>query len=127
AARFRDWVTRLGEGTAAGEFQASEVVARARALSAVDSPSPSVLEIYASEAKGHLATLQAEFDRWRQSPGSEASHEFMRAAHTLASSSGTAGFESIAGLAAALEQWIPFSRSTTLESDVAAIGNVIAE
>src|SRR5262245_10067998 len=60
-------------------------------------------DIYHGEAAQHVAALQSEFAAWRAAPGA-ASHEFMRAAHTLASSSQTAGFGDIGELADALEE-----------------------
>ena len=72
----------------------------------------SLFEIYMREAAQHAATLEAQCALWRKAFGSEASPEFVRAAHTLASSSRTAGFEQVAALAEALEQWMPHARLT---------------
>jgi len=69
-------------------------------------------EIYMREAAQHAATLEAQCARWRRDFGSEAPPEFVRAAHTLASSSRTAGFEQVAVLAEALEQWMPHAPRT---------------
>jgi len=69
-------------------------------------------EIYMREAAQHAATLEAECAEWRRQLGSEAAHEFVRAAHTLASSSRTVGFGQIAELAEALEQWMPLAPRT---------------
>ena len=72
----------------------------------------SFFEIYMREAAQHAATLEAQCALWRKNFGSEAPAEFVRAAHTLASSSRTAGFEQVAVLAEALEQWMPHARHT---------------
>lgn len=72
----------------------------------------SLFEVYMREAAQHAANLEAHCAEWRRNAGSEAPHEFVRAAHTLASSSRTAGFEQIAALAEALEQWMPHARHT---------------
>ncbi|MDH3320609.1 MAG: Hpt domain-containing protein [Betaproteobacteria bacterium] len=72
----------------------------------------SLFDIYMREAAQHAATLDAQCAEWRRNFGSEAPHEFVRAAHTLASSSRTAGFEQVAVLAEALEQWMPHARQT---------------
>ena len=72
----------------------------------------SFFEIYMREAAQHAATLEAQCAQWRRNFGSEAPQEFVRAAHTLASSSRTAGFEQVAALAEALEQWMPHARHT---------------
>jgi chemosensory pili system protein ChpA (sensor histidine kinase/response regulator) len=72
----------------------------------------SFFEIYMREAAQHAATLEAQCALWRRDFGSEAPAEFVRAAHTLASSSRTAGFVQVAALAEALEQWMPHARHT---------------
>src|SRR5262249_19407912 len=64
---------------------------------------------------------------WRSAPpGEEVAHEFLRAAHTLASSSRTAGFTEIADLAGAVEQWMPFARNSTRQADVDTVRAAIA-
>ncbi len=63
-------------------------------------------EIYLGEASGHIDTLGREMSAIEANPLSAVSHEFMRAAHTLTSSSRTTGFESIAEVAFALEKWL---------------------
>ena len=88
---------------------------------------PDVLEIYLKEARGHLATLDAQCARWCANRGTSAPDEFMRAAHTLASSSRTAGFEPIAELAGALEHWMPQAGRTVDEADAALIAEAVAE
>jgi chemosensory pili system protein ChpA (sensor histidine kinase/response regulator) len=88
----------------------------------------SFFEIYVKEATQHVLALETECTAWRKTPGSEASHEFLRAAHTLASSSRTAGFTEIADLAGAVEHWVPFARQAVQAGDVnpvqAAIGKL---
>src|SRR5262249_21844400 len=85
------------------------------------------LEIYLREATQHVAALDAECNRWSNAPpGEEVAREFLRAAHTLASSSRTAGFTEIAELAAAVEQWMPFARLSTGQADVDTLRAAIA-
>jgi chemosensory pili system protein ChpA (sensor histidine kinase/response regulator) len=84
-----------------------------------------MFEIYLKEAAEHVAALEAGFAEWRATPGADTPQPFMRAAHTLASSSSTAGFSQIAELAGALEQWLPFARHTTEASDVRLIQDAI--
>ena len=124
-AAFAGWVSQLREHSLAGEVDAQELVALARSLKAGDEQ-PSFLEIYTKEAAGHVLALEREFARWREAPGSEASHEFMRAAQTLASSSNTAGFAEAAALAAALEHWVPFARHATADADAQVVETAIA-
>src|SRR6185503_9614087 len=84
-------------------------------------------DIYYKEASEHVATLEAQCREWQQMPGAEASHEFMRAAHTLASSSRTAGFPALADLAGALEQWTGFSARSTAPGDAELVQATIAK
>jgi chemosensory pili system protein ChpA (sensor histidine kinase/response regulator) len=77
---------------------------------------PHMFEIYMKEARQHVGALEREFQAWRVAPG-EASREFVRAAHTLASSSTTTGFAPIASLAAALEQWMPVAPRSSAAKD----------
>ncbi|HLX81652.1 MAG TPA: Hpt domain-containing protein [Burkholderiales bacterium] len=79
-----------------------------------------MFEIYVKEARQHIAVLDSQFEGWRANPG-EAAREFVRAAHTLASSSLTAGFVPIADLAGALEQWMPFAPRSGAPADAALV------
>ena len=63
-------------------------------------------EIYIEEAKTHIATLETEMFMLESNGMRPVSHEFMRAAHTLTSSSRTTGFTMIADVAHALEKWL---------------------
>jgi chemosensory pili system protein ChpA (sensor histidine kinase/response regulator) len=85
---------------------------------------PHMLDIYLREARGHLDTLSREYRTWRSAPG-EVTREFVRAAHTLASSSNTAGFAPIASLAAALEQWTPFAAQSIELKDAKLVKKAI--
>ncbi|MFL6565328.1 MAG: Hpt domain-containing protein, partial [Burkholderiales bacterium] len=85
-----------------------------------------MFDIYMKEAAEHVEALEAGLAEWRATPGADTPQSFMRAAHTLASSSSTAGFHQIAELAAALEQWLPFARHTIEAGDVRLIEAAIA-
>ena len=87
----------------------------------------SFLEIYLKEALQHVATLEAEYDEWRNMPGGGVSHEFLRAAHTLASSSRTADFTAIADLAGAVEHWLPLAQYVTEEGDAEVVQSAIGK
>lgn len=78
-------------------------------------------EVYRKEAAQHVATLEAEYERWCNRPDLEVPHELLRAAHTLASSSRTAGFAAIADLAGEVEHWTPYARQVSDEEDVNAV------
>ncbi len=75
---------------------------------------PALYEIYLREAFMHLATLNAEFVQWSAHPEYAVSHEFVRAAHTLKSSSRTTGFTAVAELSDALELWLRYLGSESL-------------
>ncbi len=67
---------------------------------------PAFFAIYVGEAEEHAAVMEQEMGRIESDPMIPVSDAFMRAAHTLASSSRTTGFESLADVAAALEKWL---------------------
>ena len=122
--RFTTWIEQLrnGELLVVDARPISELAVRLRAQEA---PAARVLDIYFKEAAVHTGTLRRECAAWTEKRGGEASPEFMRAAHTLASSSRTAGFADIASVAAALEQWIPLAPRTTQEADAAVIARCV--
>ena len=117
---FADWIGRLrkGETPAIDEQPISELVGR---LAADDSAVRRVRDVYLKEATQHVATLKSECAAWLAKPGAEASPQFARAAHTLASSSRTARFDALADLAGELEQWVPLAERTQQSTDRDAI------
>ncbi len=68
--------------------------------------SPALFSIYVGEADQHATTLEREMSAIEADPMHPVSHEFMRAAHTLTSSSRTTGFHVLADVAHALEKWL---------------------
>jgi chemosensory pili system protein ChpA (sensor histidine kinase/response regulator) len=120
------WIAQLrkGEPPSVDATAIADAAARLRAQDAPPAASR-VQEIYLKEAAAHVAALQSECAAWRQAPGSEAGSEFMRAAHTLASSSRTAGFPDIADVAAALEQWMPLASRTVEAGDAERIASCV--
>ena len=119
AKHFASWVEQL----AAGErppIDPGVIAGLAQRLK------PEVGQIYLKEARSHIATLEAQCKSWCANRGTSAPDEFMRAAHTLASSSRTAGYEPVANLAAALEQWMPFAGNTVEEADAALVSSIVA-
>ncbi len=62
--------------------------------------------IYLGEAEIHIATLDNEMATIESNLLRPVSYDFMRAAHTLTSSSRTTGFSMIADVAFALEKWL---------------------
>src|SRR4051812_15768649 len=80
-----------------------------------------MFDIYIKEAGEHVEALEAGLAEWRATPGADTPQSFMRAAHTLASSSSTAGFHQIAELAGTPEQWLPFARHTIEAGDGGSI------
>lgn len=122
--RFTAWIEELrnGEPLVVDARPISEMAGQLRGQ---EGPAARVLDIYLKEAAGHTVTLKREYAAWAQKRGGDASAEFMRAAHTLASSSRTAGFADIASLAGALEQWVPLAPRTTQEPDAVVISRCI--
>ncbi len=68
--------------------------------------SETLFNIYRNEAATHLAALNSQYAAWRNAQSATIQHEFMRAAHTLGSSSRATGLTVIADLSHALEQWL---------------------
>ena len=62
--------------------------------------------IFLAEADHHVATLQAECAQLRERPEQPIRDDFLRAAHTLSGIASTTGFDSLADLSHALEQWL---------------------
>jgi len=117
---FAEWTARLRAGEPL-VVDSAPIAALAQRLK------PGVRDIYLKEARAHVATLEAHCSRWCANRGTSAPDEFMRAAHTLASSSRTAGFEPIAALALALEQWMPHAGQTVEEADAALVAGAVAD
>ena len=74
-------------------------------------------EIYLGEASQHVETLDGEMAIIEANPLNPVTHEFMRAAHTLTSSSRTTGFESVADVSFALEKWLSDAIELTPQFD----------
>jgi chemosensory pili system protein ChpA (sensor histidine kinase/response regulator) len=68
--------------------------------------SRTLFAIYLGEAEQHASEMEAQMAAIEADPLHPVSADFMRAAHTLASSSRTTGFESIADVSHALEKWL---------------------
>lgn len=62
--------------------------------------------IYVDESEQHVVAMDREMAAIEADRMTPVSADFMRAAHTLASSSRTTGFESLAEAASALEKWL---------------------
>src|SRR6267378_2585291 len=128
SAAFTGWIGRL-RGRETFMLDGKAIVERAQKLRAVE-PEPeeitvgttrlarSFFDIYAKEALQHVQTLESQ---------SKASDEFARAAHTLASSSRTAGFDAVADLAAALEHWTPVASHVSASRDVEPVKEAVGK
>src|SRR5688572_8371647 len=84
-------------------------------------------DIYTKEANEHIKVLRDECATWRDAMPADVSADFMRAAHTLASTSRTAGFMPLADLAALLEQWSAFSQDTKEPSDAETVQAAVVD
>jgi chemotaxis protein histidine kinase CheA/CheY-like chemotaxis protein len=67
---------------------------------------PTFLSIYLGEAETHIATLEREMQALEDNRFAPVSHAFMRAAHTLTSTSRTTGFTMVSDVAYPLEKWL---------------------
>src|SRR6266850_2343952 len=119
AKQIAGWTEKLRAGEAP-QFESAVIAGLTQPLK------PDVFEIYLKEARAHIAMLEGQCTRWCANRGTSAPEEFTRAAHTLASSSRTAGFEPIAELAAALEHWMPFAGLTVEQADAASVAGAVA-
>ncbi|HSA71369.1 MAG TPA: hybrid sensor histidine kinase/response regulator [Burkholderiales bacterium] len=141
SASFAGWIERLrgpGLDGLVDDSTIVELAARAKAdpsdvsaagmvtIGTVSIPR-GLYSIYTNEAAEHVKVLKAECVKWRQAMPAEASQDFMRAAHTLASTSRTAGFIPLAELAGALEQWTQFAKETVDAADANTVQDAVAE
>ena len=121
-ASFSEWIAAL-RGPGLKSVDGTKVTALAKAAKSGGEPdsvtvgtvtvSRGLYDIYTKEASEHIAVLEAQCKIWRAAPQpADASPDFMRAAHTLGSTSRTAGFAPLADLAAALEHWTGFAAET---------------
>ncbi len=95
----------VGESAPApGEEAASEEEAQIQ-VGSVTLPR-TLFAIYIGEAEQHASALDSEMAAIEADPLYPVGADFMRAAHTLASSSRTTGFETLADLSHALEKWL---------------------
>jgi chemosensory pili system protein ChpA (sensor histidine kinase/response regulator) len=78
--------------------------------------------IYLGEAEQHVVAMQREMSAIEADPLHPVSPDFMRAAHTLASSSRTTGFEGVAEVAHALEKWLQDAIELPPEFDASRLG-----
>ncbi|MGE5616704.1 MAG: response regulator, partial [Bacillota bacterium] len=67
---------------------------------------PAFFAIYIGEAEQHIEAMEREMSCIETDPMQRVTPDFMRAAHTLTSSSRTTGFHMIADVAYALEKWL---------------------
>jgi chemosensory pili system protein ChpA (sensor histidine kinase/response regulator) len=132
AASFKEWLARPeGLGAPVDASRIVELAARARAAQVDEVTVGTVTvprglyDIYTKEAVEHVVVLEAQGAKWREALPAEASADFMRAAHTLASTSRTAGFPDVAALAGALEQWSEVAAQTQA-ADAGAVQAAIA-
>ena len=135
SASFSEWIQKLRGPGLDGIIDDSKIVelaARAKAAQPEEvtvgtvSVPRGLYDIYTKEAAEHIAVLEAQCARWREALPAEASQDFMRAAHTLASTSRTAGFAPLAELASALEQWTAFAKETP-EKDAETVQAAIVD
>ncbi|HYI86848.1 MAG TPA: Hpt domain-containing protein, partial [Burkholderiales bacterium] len=131
SASFSKWIAALRGPGLQGTVDASSIIELARRARAGGEPdavtvgtvtvSRGLYDIYTNEAAEHIAVLEAQCKAWRAAQPADASPDFMRAAHTLSSTSRTAGFAPLADLSGALEQWTGFAGETTDPQDAETV------
>jgi chemosensory pili system protein ChpA (sensor histidine kinase/response regulator) len=87
--------------------------------------SRTLLNIFLAEAAQHLQALRAGQDEIGKGGQSKPSDNMRRAAHTLASNAGAAGFKPIADLVRALEYWLDAHQGHWAEQSLSLLGNVV--
>jgi chemosensory pili system protein ChpA (sensor histidine kinase/response regulator) len=135
-ASFSEWIAALRGPGLQGAVDASKIIELAKRAKDGAEPdavtvgtvtvSRGLYDIYTKEAAEHIAVLEAQCKAWRAAQPADASPDFMRAAHTLSSTSRTAGFAPLADLAAALEQWTGFAGETTDAKDGETVQAAVA-
>ena len=134
-ASFSKWVGEL-KSSGQSSVEATRIVELAARAKAVQQDVVTVgtvtvtrglYDIYTKEAAEHIAVLRAECTKWRDAAAGTVSADFMRAAHTLASTSRTAGFIPLADLAAALEHWSGYAKETTDAADAETIQAAVVD
>ncbi|MFO7602185.1 MAG: Hpt domain-containing protein, partial [Gammaproteobacteria bacterium] len=80
----------------------------------IPSIDPALLEIYRKEFNTHRASLEKYLAAWHEGDTAEASHDLIRALHTLNGSSRTAGVASLAELFGTLEKYAKYLQTNGL-------------
>jgi chemosensory pili system protein ChpA (sensor histidine kinase/response regulator) len=134
AGLFKKWIAELRSPAAAARVDATRIIELAKraksgqvdevVVGTVTVPR-GLYDIYTKEAVEHIVVLEAECAKWRAA-GGDASQDFMRAAHTLASTSRTAGFAAVAEIAGMLEQWTEVSAQSTEPGDADTVQAAVA-
>lgn len=110
----REPVSQLRATIAASSRAAAEAERSNIIVGSISVPAQ-LFNIYLGEAETHIATLDNEMATIESNPLRPVSYDFMRAAHTLTSSSRTTGFMMIADIAFALEKWLQDAMETPPE------------
>lgn len=88
--------------------------------------SRALFNIFMAEAEQHMQTLRESVAEHHVGEERKPSEESRRAAHTLASNAGTAGFAAIINLGRALEYWLDAHSGTWTDEGLQLYGNVVA-
>lgn len=87
--------------------------------------SRTLFNIFMAEANQHMQTLRQGLEVLSKDSVSKPTDASRRAAHTLASNAGTAGFKAICDLARALEHWLDAHQGNWNEQSITLIGRVV--
>lgn len=86
--------------------------------------SRALFDVFMAEARRHMQTIQSEIKGLNAVQYARPSDPLHRAAHTLASNAGAAGFNAISDLSRALEHWLDAHHGHWTEQSLVLIGNV---
>ena len=135
-AAFSEWIGKLrgpGLDSTIDDSRIAALAARAKATPNTEvtvgnvTITRNLYEIYTKEAAEHIKVLREECAKWRAAMPAATSADFMRAAHTLASTSRTAGFGLLAERSAVLEQWSGYSKEITEAADAHVVEAAVAD
>jgi len=94
--------------------QTMEVPAGMNDIVEIPNIDPALLEIYRKEINSHLGSLNNYIEAWNEDGINEASHDLIRALHTLNGSSRTAGVSNLAELFGTLEKYTKYLQTNHL-------------
>ncbi|HEU4708354.1 MAG TPA: Hpt domain-containing protein, partial [Methylophilaceae bacterium] len=119
------WTQRAAWLESESDNQPPVAIAEEVVIDGTRKMSRNLFNIFLSEADQHMETLQQGFSALSVDSPSRPTEASRRAAHTLSSNAGTAGFKSISDLAKALEQWLDVHPGNWTSEALTMLDNVL--